>query len=64
MSDSEGLSAAGSCWRRHAFRKYPGTITVSIGKAIETAGRKADAVTHDVENWIEAEMVRLRHGQA
>jgi 1-acyl-sn-glycerol-3-phosphate acyltransferase len=55
---------AGRCWRRHAFRKYPGTITVSIGKAIDTAGRKADAVTHDVENWIEAEMSRLEHAQA
>lgn len=52
---------AGTCWRRHAFRKYPGTITVSIGKPIDTHGRKADAVTRDVEAWIEAEMRRLEH---
>ena len=24
---------AGTCWRRNAFLKYPGTITVSIGQA-------------------------------
>ncbi len=52
---------AGACWRRHAFRKYPGTITVSIGKPIDTHGKKADAVTRDVEAWIEAEMRRLEH---
>ena len=52
---------AGSCWRRHAFRKYPGTITVSIGKAIDTRGRKADEVTREVEAWIEGEMGRLEY---
>ncbi len=55
---------AGECWKRHAFRKYPGTITVSIGKAIDTRGKKADAVTREVESWIEAEMRRLAHGSA
>jgi 1-acyl-sn-glycerol-3-phosphate acyltransferase len=55
---------AGTCWRRHAFRKYPGTITVSIGKPIDSRGRKADAVTRDVEAWIEDEMPRLEHGRA
>jgi 1-acyl-sn-glycerol-3-phosphate acyltransferase len=54
---------AGICWRRHAFRKYPGTITVSIGKPIDSRGRKADALTHDVEDWIEAEMPRLEHAR-
>lgn len=54
---------AGICWRRHAFRKYPGTITVSIGKSIATAGKKADAVTAEVENWIEAEMATLENGK-
>ena len=55
---------AGECWKRHAFRKYPGTITVSIGKAIDTRGKKADAVTREVESWIEAEMHRLAHAAA
>ena len=52
---------AGSCWGRHAFRKFAGTITVSIGKPIDCRGRKADAVTREVEAWIEAEMPRLEH---
>ena len=55
---------AGTCWRRHAFRKYPGIITVSIGKPIDSRGRKADALTREVENWIEAEMPRLEHAGA
>jgi 1-acyl-sn-glycerol-3-phosphate acyltransferase len=55
---------AGTCWRRHAFRKYPGIITVSIGKAIDTKGRKADEVTREVESWIENEMNRLEHAPA
>jgi 1-acyl-sn-glycerol-3-phosphate acyltransferase len=54
---------AGLCWRRHAFRKYPGTITVSIGKAIDTRGKKADAVTREVETWIEVEMQRLERAR-
>ncbi|MCE9639947.1 MAG: 1-acyl-sn-glycerol-3-phosphate acyltransferase [Betaproteobacteria bacterium] len=55
---------AGTCWGRHAFRKYPGTITVSIGKPIDSRGRKADALTREVETWIETEMPRLEHGRA
>jgi 1-acyl-sn-glycerol-3-phosphate acyltransferase len=53
---------AGTCWRRHAFRKYPGTITVSIGKPIDSQGKKADQLTREVEDWIESEMTRLDHG--
>ncbi len=52
---------AGLFWRKNAFLKYPGTITMSIGKPIETAGLKADALNAQVENWIEAELLTL-HG--
>jgi 1-acyl-sn-glycerol-3-phosphate acyltransferase len=55
---------AGVCWRRHAFRKYPGTITVSIGRPIDSRNRKAAELTREVEAWIEAEMQRLEHGHA
>ncbi len=55
---------AGTCWRRHAFRKYPGTITVSIGKSLDSRGMKADALTRAAENWIETEMQRLENGGA
>jgi 1-acyl-sn-glycerol-3-phosphate acyltransferase len=50
---------AGECWRRNAFLKYPGMVTMSIGPAIETAGKDAAGVTREVEEWIEAEMQRL-----
>lgn len=52
---------AGLFWRKNAFIKQPGTITISIGKPIETAGLKADALNSQVEHWIEAEMLTL-HG--
>ena len=50
---------AGLFWRKNAFTKTPGTITLSIGKPIETADLKADALNQQVENWIEAEMLAL-----
>ena len=50
---------AGEYWRKNSLLKYPGTITVSIGKPIEAAGMKADVLNHQVEAWIEAEMARL-----
>lgn len=50
---------AGKYWRRKTFLKYPGTITVSIGDAIDSRGMKAEALTRQVEAWIESEMPRL-----
>lgn len=50
---------AGECWRRNAFLKYPGKVTVSIGPVIQTAGREPSDVIADVENWIEGEMQKL-----
>ena len=50
---------AGTCWRRKAFLKYPGMVTVSIGKPIASRGMKAEALTRQVEDWIETEMPRL-----
>jgi len=47
---------SGELWPRKAFLKLPGTITVSIGPPIDAAGRTADAVAAQVENWIENEM--------
>ncbi len=57
---------AGVCWRRHAWLKYPGTITVSIGHAIDSRGMKAATLTRRAEDWIESEMPRLEStvGQA
>ena len=51
---------AGEFWRKNSFIKTPGIITVSIGKPIETAGLKPDALNQMVEEWIESEMPLLR----
>jgi 1-acyl-sn-glycerol-3-phosphate acyltransferase len=50
---------AGESWSRHAWIKKPGTITVSIGAAIDTKNKKADAINKQVESWIEDEKLRL-----
>jgi 1-acyl-sn-glycerol-3-phosphate acyltransferase len=50
---------SGECWRRNAFLKTPGTVTVSIGPAIDPAGKSAEEVNALAERWIEAEMRRI-----
>lgn len=50
---------AGRYWRKNSILKHPGTIQVVIGKPIETAGLKPDAVNALVEACIENEMQTL-----
>jgi 1-acyl-sn-glycerol-3-phosphate acyltransferase len=50
---------SGECWRRKAFLKTPGAVTVSIGPAIDPAGKTAEEVNAAAERWIEAEMRRI-----
>lgn len=50
---------AGRFWAKNAFIKKPGLITVSIGPAIDTTGKKAHEVNAAAEQWIEAEMLRI-----
>ena len=50
---------AGDLWARNAFVKRPGTVTVSIGPAIDPAGKTAEEVTALAERWITAEMARI-----
>jgi len=50
---------AGHCWPRNSFLKYPGTVTVSIGAPIETAGLEPSELIRRVEDWIETEMARI-----
>ncbi len=50
---------AGTVWGRNAFIKYPGTITVSVGPAIEPKGLTPEALNKRVEDWIETEVARL-----
>jgi 1-acyl-sn-glycerol-3-phosphate acyltransferase len=53
---------SGRVWRKNAFIKYPGTITVSIGPALLPAGRNAAQLTQEAETWIETESTRLATG--
>ena len=50
---------AGECWRKNAFIKRPGLITVSIGKPIVTQGLSAAVLNQRIEEWIESEMPTL-----
>ena len=54
---------AGEVWPKHAFLKYPGTITISIGPVISSQGKKADALNEEVKGWIESEMKQLPHAR-
>ena len=46
---------AGVCWPKAGFIKKPGTITVVIGKPIDTAERSSRDIIADVKNWIDTE---------
>jgi len=50
---------AGQFWRKNAFIKHPGLITVSIGKPIASQGLSAAKLNQRVEDWIESEMPKL-----
>ncbi|MDQ3185332.1 MAG: 1-acyl-sn-glycerol-3-phosphate acyltransferase, partial [Pseudomonadota bacterium] len=50
---------AGEFWGKNAFIKLPGTITVSIGTAIDPMGMEPDDLNARVEAWIEAEMAHI-----
>lgn len=47
---------SGHCWPADDWRRYPGTITVHIGPAIETAGGNPAEITRTARDWIEARM--------
>jgi 1-acyl-sn-glycerol-3-phosphate acyltransferase len=50
---------AGEFWRKNAFLKYPGTITLSVGTAFDPTGMSPDAINARAEAWIETEMRRI-----
>lgn len=47
---------AGECWRRGGFVKYPGTIHVRVGPAIQTTGKSPDQIQAEAKDWIESQM--------
>lgn len=50
---------AGYLWPKGVFGKRPGTVSVTIGPPISPTGKDANALTQEVEAWIEAEVARL-----
>lgn len=50
---------AGIFWPRYSFFKYPGVITVKIGPAISTQGRKAADINTEAEAWIKQALLSM-----
>jgi 1-acyl-sn-glycerol-3-phosphate acyltransferase len=50
---------AGYLWPKGILGKTPGTITMSIGKPIESAGIDVPRLNEAIEAWIEGEVARL-----
>lgn len=51
---------AGDFWSRRSFMKYPGTVQVFIGPAIDTYGRAPAAINREAQEWIEGRLSLLR----
>ena len=50
---------SGEFWPRHSYIKIPGTITVKIGKVINTQGLDVDEILEQVKTWIDTEKKKL-----
>jgi len=51
---------AGLFWPGKSYVKYPGTITVRIGTAVESVDRSVDEIHSDSIGWLEAQMRDLK----
>ena len=51
---------AGKLWGRNSFLKRPGVIVMSIGEPIYPEGLKAEEINRRAEEWIEAEVARIK----
>lgn len=50
---------AGDFWGRRSFVKFPGTIDVVIGPAIESRGRNPKEINAEAQDWIEKTMKEI-----
>lgn len=50
---------AGEFWPKNSFRKFPGEITVVIGKPILPQDKSSAAMTREAEEWIEARQLEI-----
>lgn len=55
---------AGDFWRRNGLLKRPGTIVVRIGRPVYTGDRPLQAVSDELQGWIEAQMKEISPGYA
>ncbi len=51
---------SGDFWPRRQLVKYPGTIMISIGPAIDSRGKSPDAINAEVKRWIDAKETWIR----
>jgi 1-acyl-sn-glycerol-3-phosphate acyltransferase len=54
---------AGDFWPRNSFIKYPGTIQLTFGPTIDSAGRQAADINRLAESWIESAVGDMRRGR-
>ena len=50
---------AGVFWPKHSYIKYPGTITMVIGKPFSVEGLEPDEINDKVKAWIETETKKM-----
>jgi len=50
---------AGEFWPRMGFIKWPGEVTVTFGPPISTAGKSAETIRDETQEWIEARMAQI-----
>lgn len=50
---------AGVFWRRRDVKKYPGKVTLVIGKALDPTGLSPTEISRRVEEWIEGTVAEL-----
>jgi len=50
---------AGVFWRRRDIKKYPGKVTLVIGKPLDPTGLSLTEISRRVEEWIEETIAKL-----
>lgn len=53
---------AGSYWGKNGFLKYPGTIRIIVGPALDGANLTAQELNREAEEWIESTMLNIATG--
>ena len=50
---------SGYYWPRNSLKKWPGTIKMVVGPAIDSKGKSATEITRQAEEWIESTVQQL-----